>query len=114
MLSQQQLLATATTRRPLRSLRQQYDLYVMDRIEHFKNSVSRGELMRLADEAMADPGETTSESQLVLTEMVIQEAVDARIKKMLRIKSFESALKSTQSGAEVAALAVTAAPAGSL
>ena len=90
MLSQQQLLATAANRRPLRSLRQQYDLYVMDRIEHFKNSVSRGELMRLADEAMADPGETMSESQLVLTEMVIQEAVDARIKKMLRIKSFES------------------------
>ena len=39
---------------------------------------------------------------------------EAAIKLLDLADSFESALKSTQSGAEVAALAVTAAPAGSL
>lgn len=89
MLSQQQLLAPAVRRRPLRSLRQQYDLYVMDRIEHYKNSIPRGELLRLATESMDDIDES-GESQFVLTEMVIQEAVDARIKRRLGVKSFEA------------------------
>ena len=51
MLSAQQLLSTPNKRRPLRSLRQQYDLYIMDRIEHYKNRISREELLRQADEA---------------------------------------------------------------
>lgn len=89
MLSQQQLLPTAIRRRPLRSLRQQYDVYVMDRIEHYKNSIPRGELLRLAAESMDDIDES-GESQFVLTEMVIQEAVDARIKRRLGVKSFET------------------------
>lgn len=90
MLSQQQLLATAARRRPLRSLRQQYDLYVMDRIEHYKNSIPREELLRLATDAMGDLADSGSEPQLFLTEMVMQEVVDARIKRLLGIKSFET------------------------
>ena len=90
MLSQQQLLATSTRRRSLRSLRQQYDLYVMDRIEHYKNSIPREDLLRLAGEATADLGDADGEQQLFLTEMVVQEVVDARIKRLLGVKSFES------------------------
>lgn len=93
MLSAQQLLVAPPRRRPLRSLRQQYDLYIMDRIEHFKNSISRSELLRLASEAVTDiPG--TDESQLVLTEMLATDAVDEFIKKSLGIKGFESWRKS--------------------
>ena len=48
MLSAQQLLASGPRHRPLRSLRQQYDLYIMDRIEHYKNSLSRDELTSIS------------------------------------------------------------------
>lgn len=90
MLSQQQLLATARRRRPLRSLRLQYDQYIMDRIEHFKNSLSREELLRVADEAFADPRNGESDQQFLLTEVLAQEAVDALIKRRLGMKSFET------------------------
>lgn len=91
MLSAQQLLTTAQKRRPLRSLRQQYDLYIMDRIEHYKNSISREELLRQADEAMVD---LLGEEQFLLTEVLAQTAVDEFIKKRLGIRGFESWRKS--------------------
>ncbi len=90
MLSQQQLLVSARRRRPFRSLRMQYDQYIMDRIEHFKNSLSREELLRVADEAIADPRNGESDQQFLLTEVLAQEAVDALIKKRLGMRSFES------------------------
>jgi hypothetical protein len=91
MLSAQQLLSTAQKRRPLRSLRQQYDLYIMDRIEHYKNSISREELLRQADEAMVD---LRGDEQFLLTEVLAQTAVDEFIKKRLGIRGFESWRKS--------------------
>ena len=92
MLSAQALLSATGKRRPLRSLRQQYDLYIMDRIEHFKNGISREELLRLADEAMIDL--RNDEEQFLLTEVLAQTAVDAYIKKRLGIRGFESWRKS--------------------
>ena len=91
MLSAQQLLSTARKRRSLRSLRQQYDLYIMDRIEHYKNKLSREELLRQADEAMID---LRVDEQLLLTEVLAQTTVDEFIKKRLGIRSFESWRKS--------------------
>lgn len=91
MLSPQQLLASTRKRRPLRSLRQQYDLYIMDRIEHYKNSLSREELLRQADEAMVD---LRGEEQFLLTEVLAQTAVDEFIKRRLGIRSFGSWRKS--------------------
>ena len=91
MLSAQQLLSTDRKRRPLRSLRQQYDLYIMDRIEHYKNSISREELLRQADEAMVD---LRGDEQFLLTEVLAQTAVDEFIKKRLGIRGFESWRKS--------------------
>lgn len=93
MLSPQQLLAAASRRRPLRSLREQYDLYILDRIEHYKNSISRDELMRLGDEAMGglrDDGD----QQFLLTEVLVATAVDELIKRRLGIPRFESWRKS--------------------
>lgn len=88
MLTAQQLLTTAPRRKSIRSLRQQYDLYIMDRIEYYKNSLSREELMRLADSALVEI--RNDEHQFLLTEVLAQEAVDDLIKRRLGIKSFES------------------------
>lgn len=91
MLSAQQLLSTDRKRRPLRSLRQQYDLYIMDRIEHYKNKLSREELLRQAAEAMTD---LRGDEQFLLTEVLAQTAVDEYIKRRLGIRGFESWRKS--------------------
>lgn len=88
MLSAQDLLSTAPKRLSLRSLRQQYDLYVMDRIEHYKESLSREELLRIGDDALAGLGEESQ--QYVLTDVVMQGAVDDLIRKRLRLRSYES------------------------
>ncbi len=93
MLSAQQLLVSSAKRRPLRSLRQQYELYVMDRIEHFKNSISREELLRIGDEALVDLG-GPDEDQFLLTELLAATAVDELIKRRLGIRGFESWRKS--------------------
>jgi hypothetical protein len=91
MLSAQQLLSADRKRRPLRSLRQQYDLYIMDRIEHYKNKLSREELLRQAAEAMTD---LRGDEQFLLTEVLAQTAVDEYIKRRLGIRGFESWRKS--------------------
>jgi hypothetical protein len=92
MLSAQQLLSTPNKRRPVRSLREQYDLYIMDRVEHYKNKLSREELLRQADEAMIDL--RNDEGQFLLTEVLAQTAVDDYIKKRLGIRSFNTWRKS--------------------
>jgi hypothetical protein len=88
MLTLQQLLATAPRRKSIRSLRQQYDLYIMDRIEYYKNSLPREELLKLADAALVEM--RNDEQQFLLTELLAQEAVDDLIKRRLGIRSFES------------------------
>jgi hypothetical protein len=88
MLTAQQLLTASPGRRSIRSLRQQYDLYIMDRIEHYKNSIPRDELLRLADDAMLEL--RSDDQQFLLTEVLAQTAVDELIKKRLGIRSFES------------------------
>lgn len=93
MLSPQQLLAAASRRRPLRSLREQYDLYILDRIEHYKNSISRDELMRLGDEAMGELRDD-GDQQFLLTEVLVATAVDDLIKRRLGTPRFESWRKS--------------------
>ena len=74
-------------------MREQYDLYIFDRIEHFKNSIPREELMRMADEAVSDPG-NDSENQYLLTELLVAAVVDDLIKRRLGIPRFESWRKS--------------------
>ena len=77
-----------TGRRPaFPSLRQLYDEYVLQRIEGYKNSISREELMRLAGEATAVL-HNGPDDQFVLTEVLMADVVDAVIIKRLRIKSF--------------------------
>jgi len=74
-------------RRPPPSLKQLYQEYLLQRIEAYKNSLSREELLRLGDEAIAEL-QTTSEEQFILTEVLMLESVDRLISKRLRLRSF--------------------------
>lgn len=74
-------------RRPPPSLRQLYQEYVLQRIESYKNSLAREELLRLADEAIAEL-QSAGDEQFMLTELMILESVDRLISKRLRLRSF--------------------------
>lgn len=86
MLTAADALRTAGRRRQPPSLTHLYHEYVMQRIEAFKNSVTRDELMRLAGEAK-DGLDESDEGQLVLTELLLGEVVDQFIFKKLKLKT---------------------------
>jgi hypothetical protein len=69
------------------SPRQEYDEYVMQRVESYKNALSRGELMALAERATLALGQGPEE-QFVLTEVLVQQWVDELIKKELGLTSY--------------------------
>jgi hypothetical protein len=73
--------------RPQRSLRHEYELYVENEIEAYKESLQRSALLKLGDEAV---GAMRSEQQLALTELVVWEEVDRIIFKRLRLVSYET------------------------
>jgi hypothetical protein len=87
MLTAAEALRVERRRRPRRSLRQQYDEYAFERIEAYKNSLPREQLMRLGDEANAELFDG-SEGQFVLTEVLMVDLVDELIKRRLKLKSF--------------------------
>ena len=70
---------------PQRSLHHEYELYVETEIEAYKDSVPRGVLLKIGDEAVAALRE---QQQLALTELVVWEEVDRIIKKRLRLPSY--------------------------
>lgn len=74
-------------RRTLPSLKQQYQEYILQRIESFKNSLGRDELLRLGDEAVAELN-ATREGQFVLTEVLMLDSVDRLIMKRLGLRSY--------------------------
>ena len=71
-------------RLPRRSPRQEYEEYVSQRIEDYKNQLTREELLALADDAVREL-ETGQDGQLVLTEVLVLEHVDRLIKRRLRL-----------------------------
>ena len=86
MLTAADALRGGGGRRPPPSLTHLYHEYVMQRIEAFKNSVTRDELMRMAGEA-TDGLYESDDSQFVLTELLTGEVVDQLIRKKLKLKS---------------------------
>ena len=84
--------AEATGRRVRRrapiSLQQQYQQYIMQRIEAYKHSLSRNELMKLAADSTAEMV-ASLEGQFVLTEVLVLESVDRLIAKRLRLPSYK-------------------------
>jgi hypothetical protein len=77
----------AQRRRSPYSDKQHYQEYILQRIEGYKNSIGRDELLRLGDEAASEL-QTTSEGQFVLTEVLMLESVDRLIMKRLSLRPY--------------------------
>jgi hypothetical protein len=73
--------------RQQQSLRQEYGEFLLERIEEFKDQLSREELLALADEAVREL-EVGPEGQLVLTEVLVLEHVDRLIMRRLNLPTF--------------------------
>lgn len=74
-------------RRPQRSLRHEYELYIEEEIENYKESVPRSALLSIGDEAARH---LATEAQTVLTEMLLWEEVDKIITRRLRLPSYST------------------------
>jgi hypothetical protein len=74
-------------RRAPRSLRHEYELFVEEEIENYKESVPRSTLLAIGDEAVAVLAE---QPQLALTELLLCEEVDRIIRGRLRLPSYET------------------------
>lgn len=77
--------AQGSARRPPRSLRAEYDQFIEQRIEEYKDSLPRSEILGIGDEAMQ---ELAGADQLQLTEVVLRDQVDSIIRRRLRLPSF--------------------------
>src|SRR5919206_1856214 len=87
MLSATQVRHSTRRRRSPYSDKQHYQEYILQRIEGYKNSIGRDELLRLGDEAASEL-QTTSEGQFVLTEVLMLETVDRLIMKRLALRPY--------------------------
>lgn len=79
------LSSTQRGRRPPRSLRSEYDQFIEQRIEEYKDSLPRADILSIGDEAMH---ELSDALQLQLTEVVLRDQVDAIIRRRLKLPSF--------------------------
>jgi hypothetical protein len=73
--------------RAARSFRHEYELFIEQEIENYKESIPRAAILAIGDEAAS---RLTSEAQLVLTEMLLLEEVDKIIAKRIRLPKYES------------------------
>jgi hypothetical protein len=69
------------------SLRRQYEDFIEQKIEEYKDQLSRVELLGIADEAVREL-ELSAADQLVLTEVLLLDHVDRLIRKRLRLPTF--------------------------
>lgn len=75
-------------RRPPASPKQQYQEWLLRRIEDYKNQIPRGELLRLGDEAATELSGGGEGQQFLLTEVLMADTVDRLIAKRLRLMSY--------------------------
>jgi hypothetical protein len=78
-------LMTVPPPRAPRSLRREYDEFIEQRIEEYKDTLPRDDLLEIGDEAVA---ELQRAPQFQLTELVLSEQVDAIIRRRLKLPSF--------------------------
>src|SRR5215470_8723294 len=74
-----------TPHRPTRSLKHEYELFVEQEIENYKESIPRSVLLTIGDDAVAS---LTSAPQFALTELLLCDEVDRIIFKRLRLPSY--------------------------
>lgn len=70
-----------------RSLRHEYDLYVENEIEAYKDSISRTALLKIGDEAVAA---LQDQMQFAMSELLLCDEVDKIIRKRLRLPSYST------------------------
>jgi len=80
-------LAATRVPRPSRSLKQEYQEFILQRIEEFKNGIPRAELLEIGDEAVREL-QASAQDQYLLTEVLLLEHVDRIISRRLRLPSF--------------------------
>jgi hypothetical protein len=68
-----------------KSLRYEYDLYVEQEIEHYKDSIPRTALLRIGDEAVTT---MRQQEQMLFDEILLWAEVDRIIRNRLRVPSF--------------------------
>src|SRR5438128_8573314 len=68
-----------------RSLKHEYELYVENEIENYKESVSRSAILKIGDEAAAS---LRAGEQFAMDELLLWAEVDRIIRKRLRIPSY--------------------------
>jgi len=73
--------------RPTRSLKHEYELFVEQEIENYKESVPRSVLLNIGDEAVSS---LSAEPQFALTELLLCEEVDRIIRNRLRLSSYDT------------------------
>lgn len=78
-----------TPSRPTRSLRRIYLDWVDEQIEEFKDQVPRSELLRIA-ECVVEELRVNNDGQYQITELLLCEAVDRTIFRMLKLPSYRS------------------------
>ena len=74
-------------RRQPRSLKQEYQEFILHRLEEYKNTVPRAELLQIGDEAVREL-QASAQDQYLLTEVLLLEHVDRIIARRLRLPSF--------------------------
>jgi hypothetical protein len=87
MLTAAEVRHASRRRRSPYSDKQHYQEYILQRIEGYKNSIGRDELLRLGDEAASEL-QAASEGQFVLTEVLMLESVDRLIMKRLSLRPY--------------------------
>jgi len=70
-----------------RSLRHEYELYVENEIENYKESVSRSAILKIGDEAAAS---LRASEQFAMDELLLWAEVDRIIRKRLRIPAYST------------------------
>jgi tellurite resistance protein TehB len=73
--------------RPARSLRHEYELFVEEEIENYKESIPRSALLSIGDEAVAS---LTEQPQFALTELLLAQEVDRIIFRRLRLPAYQT------------------------
>ncbi|MGH7485601.1 MAG: hypothetical protein ACREMY_08370, partial [bacterium] len=70
-----------------RSLKHEYELYVENEIENYKESVSRSAILKIGDEAAAS---LRAGEQFAMDELLLWAEVDRIIRKRLRIPAYDT------------------------
>jgi hypothetical protein len=73
------------SRRTPRSLRAEYEEFIEQRIEEYKDGLPRASILGIGDEAVQELART---EQYTLTEVLLQEQVDSIIRRRLRLPSY--------------------------